>query len=247
MKRKVRAFKEGSFFYEEAEVPEETSLTIYLNSKKLATIASSPHDLKELVVGFLFTEGIIDSYDDITDIEADSSQNFFVTTRNEVSIELARTRILTSGCAGADIISSDLKKLKPISNLFKHSYSDIASFVEKSLALFADGRRGIHRASALLEDGQIIVTEDIGRHNAVDKLAGKILLNRVSNPKYLFATGRLSSEMVIKAVRMGAKVAVSLSSPTSTSITLAENYNLVLIGYARKGSFKIYTFFEKIE
>lgn len=246
MKRKVRVFKGESSEYADVDLPEETSVTVYLNSKKLATIACSPQNPEELVLGFLFNEAIIEDAEDLKTFELDSSGNFWVVTKKTVSADLTRTRILTSGCTGAESIASELRALKPLDASRRFSSVEIMEFVEASLSLFSDGKRGLHRASALCESSQVVYAEDIGRHNALDRLAGIILKKGLPAPKFVFATGRLSSEMTAKSVRMRASAAISLSTPTSSAVALAESLNLIIIGYARRGSFTVYTFPERI-
>ncbi|MCX7832460.1 MAG: formate dehydrogenase accessory sulfurtransferase FdhD [Actinobacteria bacterium] len=246
MKRTIKVFKGNEYIGEEVEIPEEISVTIYINGKNLVTIASSNDHLEELVLGFLFTESVINRKEDIKTIEKDASNNFYVRTQNKVSLEYARTRILTSGCSGGEILSAELKGIHPLNSDKSFSSREIIDFVEESIRLSGKEKIGVHHASALLPDGSIIVFSDIGRHNALDKLAGYILLKNFSPPRMVFATGRLSSEMVVKSLRMGANLAISLSTPTTAAINLANNYNLIIIGYARKNSFKVYTHPERI-
>lgn len=247
MKKKIKKFEESFFEEIEVEVPEEVGVNIYVNSRHLATISASPDFLDDLVIGFLFTEAIIDSLSDIEKISFDGSYNFSVELKGEFSYELARTRIVTAGCAGGQVGVVNLKKLKPVQDNCKNLLpEEILSFTKETIKRISEGgkKRGVHHASALTSDGLIYVKSDVGRHNALDKVAG-ILLKEGKKAFAVFATGRLSSEMVVKAIRLGACYVVSLSSPTSSAITLAEKYNIVLIGYARGNSFEIYSGFNK--
>jgi FdhD protein len=247
MKKKVRKFEDGFFKDIEVEAPEEVGVNIYVNSRHLTTISATPESLEELVIGFLFTEAIIESVGEVKKISSDSSYNFSVELKGDFSYELARTKIVTAGCAGGQIAAVDLKKLKPVANdCLCLSPEEILAFTKESIRRFSkNGRkRGIHHASALTRDGLVFVQSDIGRHNALDKVAGQ-LLKEGKEAIAVFATGRLSSEMVVKAIRLKACYAISLSSPTSSAITLGERHNIALIGYARGNSFEIYSGFQR--
>ena len=107
--------------------------------------------------------------------------------------------------------------------------------------------RGVH--SAAVSDGEslFLQVEDIGRHNTLDKIAGRLLLETPALPPLiLLTTGRISSEMLQKTIRIGAAVLVSHTSPTSLSVVLAEASGITLIGYARNGQFNVYTHSERI-
>jgi FdhD protein len=241
VKRKIKAFKSGNIFEEEIDLPEETAFSIYVNGSKLAVIACSNSNLNELGIGFLFNEGIINSLDDLSSFELDASHNFYAKIKGSFSEDFARARILTSGCAGGDISLASLKNVEAITGYERFKTEEIIDFINRSLASFEKEKRGIHHASAIFASGKIHSFSDLGRHNALDKLAGFMLLNKISPPTMVLATGRLSSEMVIKLLRMKTQIGISLSSPTTAAVTLAEKYRLTLIGYARKSSFKIYT------
>jgi FdhD protein len=102
--------------------------------------------------------------------------------------------------------------------------------------------RGIH-CSALSDGSSLLVhAEDIGRHNTLDKLAGQLLLEPVEfQPRIIFSTGRISSEMLQKSARLGASIVVSRTAASSMAIELAQQYGITLIGYARRASFNVYT------
>lgn len=246
MKRKIKIYKDGSIFDEEIELPEETSLTIYVNGKKLAVVACSNSHLIELSVGLLFNEAIINSIDELSEFELDASNNFYAKVRGSFSFDSARTKILTSGCSGSDLSLASLKGLEPVDEYARVSPKEVSSFIFHSLAAFESRRRGVHHASAFFSGEEIFSFYDLGRHNALDKLAGYMLLKKMPAPLMVLASGRLSSEMVVKLLRMKTQIGISLSSPTTAAVTLAEKYRLTLIGYARKNGFKIYTFADRL-
>lgn len=241
--RKVYKYRRGSFQEETVLLPEETLTTIYLNSVELITIASSPHELEFLGAGFLFTEGIIDGRDEIERIEVDDSGNIWIDTVEPVELETARKKVLTAGCGKGTTLKTNFKRLKKIKVETYLEPSRLTGFVRQALksAPIYQQRGGVHSAALLLADDTIVAAEDIGRHNAIDRSVGKNLLGENKKVIASFATGRLSSEMVLKAIRAGSEFAVSLSSPTDAALALAEEYQVTLVGYARGGTFTVYS------
>ena len=151
----------------------------------------------------------------------------------------------TSGCTGG---VTAIETSIPVSIPVEYNFSLPAERVGILIGDLFDAQElyrtmgGVH-TSALSDGVSILVTaEDVGRHNALDKIAGRCLLERISpqNP-ILLTTGRISSEMLQKAARIGAPIAISRTSPTSLSIQMAEQLGITLIGYARRTSFKLYT------
>ncbi len=244
---RAREFREGKFQEVEVHLPAEEALTIYVNGTYLATLAVTPENLKELAVGFLFTEAIIGNWNEIRSIELDSSNNCHVLISKDFSIDIARKKILTAGCGGGTTIPSGIKNLKKIPAKSILKPEEIVDFVSRAVKESRrESLRGIHHAACLTHGRDIVLFSDIGRHNALDKAIGYMLMNDLMVPLAVFATGRLSSEMVVKAIRAGSEFAISLSSPTTAAVQLAENYGITLIGYARGNSFKIYSNHKRI-
>lgn len=228
-------------------VAEEKRLRILINGSEALKLYCSPVMVRELVAGLIMTEGIIDGgwcaermsilYND--DIVVD------IPAEGRVSLE-GSTR--TSGCVGGvtfDRESGD----RPVP-------ADIRIEKEKLLALFHDFHRRselynatgcIH--SAALSDGEhlLVVAEDIGRHNAVDKVVGYALIENVPlQDKVILVSGRLSSEMAHKCARWGIPVVVSRAAPTALAIDIAENHGITMIGFMRGRRMNIYTHPERI-
>lgn len=241
--RKVIKYRRGRVSEESVLLPEEMLTTIYLNSAELVTMAASPHELQFLAAGFLFTEGIIEGAADIKKIDTDSSGNVWVDTTGPVELEAARRKVLTAGCGKGTTLRANFKRLKKVKQMTELTPEELTGFVRETLssAEIYRERGGVHSASLLLEDRSLVIAEDIGRHNSIDRVVGKNLLGKDRRVIAVFATGRLSSEMVLKAIRAGSEFAVSLSSPTDAALTLAEEHNVTLVGYARGDTFTIYS------
>lgn len=245
---KVFRFNKGRWEEEKRVPPSETTLTIYLNSKELATLATTPGSERELVAGFLFTESIIEGIAELKTLQIDESGNAWVETFKDVPLAEAKKKILTSGCGKGISFKGNLKGLKKVKKKTYLPPYEITEFVRKcqvtSKLYRAHG--GIHSAALLTSTGSIFLREDIGRHNALDKAIGAYLQEMSGVVVASFATGRLSSEMVSKSIRAGAEFCFSMSSPTDLAIMLAERYEITLAGYVRGSSFTIYSHPERV-
>ena len=225
-------------------VIDERLVSIYVNGQSLATMMCSPLQLEALAVGFLFSEGIIASADEIGVVRCNRAGNVVdvILTRGE--FQLPRHMILTSGCGGG-ITWQELSASYPaLKTDFATSPSVIWRRMQelKGAARLYNAVRGVHTAVLGDEDGILVSAEDVGRHNAVDKVAGQALLKGISTcDRILLTSGRISSEMLGKARRMGTPIVVSRTAPTSITLELAQAWNICVAGYVRGGSMRVYT------
>lgn len=232
----------------EGEIVSETAVDLTVNGELWLTLMCTPTQLEALAVGFLFNEGIIHSADEVAIVRAcDNGCNVDVWLHH--SVQKPRHWRRTSGCTGGT--TSREEPLSALSDSAEIRFD--AEQILRGMALLYQSQdlyqaaRGIH--SSALSDGEslLIQVEDIGRHNTLDKLAGLMLLgNLTPSRKMILTTGRISSEMLQKASRIGAQVLVSRTSPTALSVRLAERYGITLIGYARRNQFNLYTHPERI-
>ncbi|PYM03539.1 MAG: formate dehydrogenase accessory sulfurtransferase FdhD [Candidatus Rokuibacteriota bacterium] len=224
------------------EVVREQPLTVSVNGERFLTLLCSPTKLDALVVGYLWMEKVIASTSEVTGLElSEVDGNAAVTLSHPV--ELPTERILTSGCGGGITFRIDHRLFPKL-----HSSRRITpgALSDRMKDLFAAAvqyqrSRGIHGAA--LTDGErlLVVAEDVGRHNAVDKVKGEALLRGIpTEDLILLSTGRISSEMLLKAARMGVPVVASRTSPTEMAIALAEQLNITVCGYVRQGSLDLY-------
>lgn len=223
-------------------VPAEEAVTLYVNGEPLVGLMCTPTMLEELALGFLFNETFIDGLDDVAVCELCGGGRC-VDVWLERAIEPPTLRTITSGCAGGttfdDIVTAH-------GRLTSNTTVTAAQVTRFMMALASQARTyrragGIHVAGLFDGDDQVFVAEDIGRHNALDKIAGYCLRKaQTLAGGILLTSGRVSSEMVQKAARMQAPVVISRTSPTSLSVRLAEAWNITLIGYARRRSFRVY-------
>jgi FdhD protein len=226
-------------------VPGETAITLYVNGEPLVRLLCTPTDLEELALGFLLNEGLIDGLDDVAVIELCSGgQGVDVWLKHD--IESPTLRSVTSGCSGGTTFEAIESVEHPVISDLTVTPAQVTAWVEELSDEATLYRRagGVHTAALarMDHDGLVCVAEDVGRHNTLDKMAGRCLRSgQPTRDTILLTSGRVSSEMVSKAARMGVPVVVSRTSPTSMSITLAEAWGITVIGYARRRSFRVYT------
>jgi FdhD protein len=236
-------FKKWEHFDAETIVEMPVSLTV--NGKVWLSFMCTPVNLEALAVGFLFNEGMIESMDEVEDVRVcEHGDNVDVWLSHSAEQPASWRR--TSGCTGG-VTAVDLLAKPNVSfdgNRLEVQPEAIGRLVEmlfESQSLYRE-TGGVHTSA--LSDGEnlILSAEDIGRHNTIDKIAGLCLMKKVFPEKrILITTGRISSEMLQKAARLGVPILISRTSPSSLSIEMAERYGITLIGYARKHRFNVYS------
>ena len=224
------------------EVVREQPLTIYVNGEKFLTLLCSPIDLEALVVGYLWMEKVIGGLDEILHVEVSP-----VDGRAEVTlagpVSLPTERILTSGCGGGITFRIDHRLFPRLASTLRVRPETLSLRMKDlfAAAVHYKTSRGIHGAA--LTDGErlLVVAEDVGRHNAVDKIKGAALRQGIpTEDRILLSTGRISSEMLLKAARMGVPLVASRTSPTEMAVALAEQLNVTVCGYVRTEGLNLY-------
>ena len=230
------------------DVIEEAFVTLYLNGRELVTIMSTPLQLEAFGLGFLQNEGLIEGLDDVDHVHV-SSASCCVDIWTRHAVRVPEHRVITSGCGGGITFDDSQIDLEPVDFDLqvgpKRLYA-IFNTLQSPDSLYALAR-GVHTTG--LTDGKQIMAlaEDVGRHNTIDKVAGICIKEGIeTRGRILLTTGRVSSEMLKKAARMGCPVVASRNSPTSLSIEMAEALNITLIGYVRRASMRVYTHPERV-
>lgn len=239
---------------EEDVVIKEHPFTIFINDEEVITLLCSPGSLKELMVGFLFSEGFLTSLQDIDRISIDEDKGLgyiYLKNINQFNEKLRGKRTITSGCGKGTLFYNVLdsfksKKIeKPLAIEVDRIKELIREFNKKSELFLNTG--GVHSCALCSKDDIILFEEDIGRHNALDKIFGKALLEGIeTKDKIILTSGRISSEILIKSAKRQVPVIVSRSAPTSLSVDLAEELGITLIGFARGQKMNIYTNFPSL-
>lgn len=228
----------------EMGVIEESLVSIYINGQELATIMCSPIEQEELALGFLYNEGVIQGMDEIGLIKANVARTVVDVFLKRGEFNPPRRMILTSGCGGGVTLQHLTESYPALESDFTATPQVILQRMRdlQGAAKLYNQVRGVH--TAILGDSEklLVSAEDVGRHNAVDKVAGKALMVGVNTRDCLLLTsGRISSEMLGKARRMAVPIVASRTSPTSISLRLAQAWNICVVGYVRQGSMRVYT------
>ena len=224
------------------DVVREQPLTIHVNGEKFLTLLCSPMMLDALVVGYLWMEKVIGGVDEIARVEVSAVDGRADVTLTH-AVTLPTERILTSGCGGGITFRIDHRLFPRLGSPLRVRPTDLAAGMKQlfDAATHYKRSRGIHGAA--LSDGSqlLVVAEDVGRHNAVDKVKGQALLDGIpTTDRILLSTGRISSEMLLKAARMGVPVVASRTSPTEMAVALAEQLNVTVCGYVRPDGLNLY-------
>jgi FdhD protein len=224
------------------EVVREQPLTIHIDGARFLTILCSPFQLEALVLGYLWMEGVIAGLEDVAALEV-SEVDGRADVRLRRPVTLPTERILTSGCGGGITFRIDPRLFPPVPPGPPVPHEVLAARLRE---LFAAARhyrasRGIHGAALADADGLLVVAEDVGRHNAVDKVKGEALTRGIdTRGRLLLSTGRISSEMLLKAARMGVPLVASRTSPTEMAVGLAEQLGVTVVGYLRPDGLNLY-------
>lgn len=234
---------------EKAEIIVESPLSLTINGEVWLSIMCTPTDLEAMAVGFLFNERVIQKVDELVSVRlCPTGDNVDVWLTHKA--KKPETWRRTTGCTGG-VTSVEEENItsKPLSNGLILDPRQIQQLVVKLFEAQELYRvsGGVH-TSALSDGEKIILTaEDIGRHNTLDKIAGRLLLEAVQlQHRVILTTGRISSEMLQKSARLGATIVISRTSPSSMSILSAKKSGITLIGYARRSGFRIYTHAERV-
>jgi len=223
----------------EIKVPVERPLTLYLNAQEIVTMMTINDYPEYLALGYLLNQNMLKYDDVVTEVEYDDDlQVVVVRTEHHTNFEAKlKKRTQTSGCAQGtafgDLLEAFEKVTLPRTELRTSWLYQMTRAINTMPSLYLEAG-AIHGCALCKEGTPVCYTEDVGRHNAVDKIAGWIFRHGVDpSDKILYTTGRLTSEMVIKTVRMGVPILVSRSGFTAWGVELARQVGLTLIGRTR--------------
>lgn len=249
VKMPVTRYKNGVFSTSEDLVIKEVPVNLIINNFEFATMVCSPCNLKEMAVGFLYSEGLVQQSSDLKSVTVDEDNKTIrvETTGEALSNESFVKRLVTTSCSrgGPSLyFFNSAKRVLPIITDIKITPDEIfylCDEVEKLTPLFRS--TGASHSAALCKNGEIIVFfEDVGRHNAMDRIAGHCLLENINmSDKILVFSGRVASEILIKVAKMGIPLIAARSAPTELAVNLAKEFGITIVAFIRTDKFTIYS------
>jgi len=255
-------YQEGELFHKPDVVVVEEPLEIRVQGEPFQVLMRLPGLEKELALGFLHTEGIVRDLKEVEGMQFCGSATDPVLPPNVVDVRLApaaqarrgrrHLEVAYSSCGlcAKEAVVEICEKVPPVASTLTLSPQDLLALMARlpeAQTLFHQ-TGGTHAAALAAPDGGVfLMAEDVGRHNAMDKVIGRALLER-RRPGDMVAllSGRLSFEMALKAARAGIPILAGVSAPTTMAVSLATALNLTLVGFARTSSFNLYTHPERL-
>ncbi len=238
----------------ELQIAEERPLTIYIDSYEIVTLMTLGTQPELLALGYIKNQGLVSNINEIKSVQVDWDVNAVAITtysnRDDWKERLG-PRIVTTGCGQGTVFGDVMSQLEQTQiKPFRLKQSRLYQLL-KNLNVFNDVYKnaGAVHGCALCEDTTpLIFIEDVGRHNAVDAIAGKMWLENIDgNNKIFYTTGRLTSEMVIKVAQMNIPILLSRSGITQMGLNLAKDLNITLLSRAKNKHFLIYNGKENID
>lgn len=229
-------------------MPSERPVTVFLNDDEIATTQGTPEDLADLAAGFLVSEGFLTDREALEGIDVDQKRGLvYVRSAEQAPADVAeRKRYVTSGCGKGVTFASvgHARGIEPVDSdaaVGSEQIYNLMGQLARAAAAYRD-TGGMHSCGLGVNGELVLIREDVGRHNALDKLFGRAWLDRIpTKDAILLTTGRISYEMAVKAAKAKVPVVVSRTAVTDLAAEVAERAAITLVGYARGGKLVVYT------
>jgi FdhD protein len=236
----VRRWENGRLREAASSVVREARVRMHVNGDEWFSLMATPRELDRLAVGFLASESVIASPAEVRRIVVCPSGACVEVWLNDSSVSRPAQSTLTSGCGGGITFADLSAEQAPMTADVRLTARQLSRLMFQLQE--RERTRGLHTAALADGEALLAVAEDVGRHNTLDKLFGRCLMEGIATEgRVLLTTGRISAEMLNKAMRMRTPVVASRSSPTTLSVALAKAWNVTLVGYARRDSLTVYT------
>lgn len=244
----LRLTKEGEQSNMEDLVAREFPVTIVLNNEELVTLLCSPSNLDYLAAGFLSSEGFLKSREEINNITVDDRRGVVrVETREEVDRDTGALfkRIISSGCGrGASFYSAadvNSQKVESTTEISTGEIFALANEFQHGSQLYLN-TGGVHSAALCDRQSILLFAEDIGRHNAIDKIFGECLLKDMpTRDRIIISSGRITSEILHKVAKKGIPIIISVSQPTNLGVRIADNLGITLVCSVKGRRMNVFT------
>ena len=229
-------------------LPVERPFRLIVNEREIVTLMATPQDLEDLAFGWLWANDLITEAGEVKQLMADAPRALIWV---EISGKLPDTftRTISSGCGGGALIADLSAQLPKLTSTLAVEVTTLARLMDDFFALSVLYKEpgGVHGAAVASPEEVLFVAEDIGRHNAVDKVIGRAL--RAGEPleeKLILTTGRISTEMMMKSAKAGFPIVASRTAATDLAVELAVEAGITVAGYTRKGGAVVYTHPERL-
>jgi FdhD protein len=254
--RKVHeiAFENSALANSHRIVAEEAAIALSYGGSTEAVMMATPADLEDFAIGFSLSEGIIGSIGEVTEIAVEHASggiDLQISLRDEVDMTLRARRRAKAGPVGCGLcgVESIEEALKPAADVSSVRISLSPSDIAEAMGSLSANQplnaetRAVHAAGFFIAGkGMIAVREDVGRHNALDKLIGHLARNRIDGSEgVVIMTSRLSVELIQKTAKLGSAMLVGISAPTGLAIDMAERAGMTLVALARGEDFELFT------
>ncbi|MDM5333653.1 formate dehydrogenase accessory sulfurtransferase FdhD [Ureibacillus composti] len=235
----------------------EYAVTVKINQQEFVTMVCTPEYVEDMVMGYLASERIIRSFEDIEDIWYQEKEGFVhINTKqvNPLYQKMQNKRFITSCCGMSRqgfVFANDALVSKKMDDIHVRITTDdcfrLMRDMQDSAVTFQE-TGGVHNAALCDVNGIVLSRMDIGRHNALDKIYGYCIRNNISmQDKIIVFSGRISSEILMKVSKIGCEIVLSKSAPTELALQLAEQLGITTVGFIRQNALNIYTHKERIQ
>ncbi|MAJ90898.1 MAG: sulfurtransferase FdhD [Legionellales bacterium] len=238
----------------ELNIAEERPLTIYIDSFEIVTLMTLGTEPELLALGYIKNQELISDLNEIQSVQVDWDVNAAaITTKNKRAdiVDKLGSRIVTTGCGQGTIFHGVMEQLEKLKIKSRNVKQSSLYMLLKNLNASNDVYKNagaVHGCALCIESEPLVFIEDVGRHNAVDAIAGKMWLENIpGEDKIFYTTGRLTSEMIIKVAQMKIPILLSRSGITQMGLSLAQELNITLLSRVKNKHFLVYNGYENIE
>lgn len=237
-------FSDEGWVRTKVHVAREMELKIYVNEKALVTILCTAAKLDYLVIGYLYAEGIISGMGDVASMKVSIEESLADVRLSNLDYELPTLRKL--GCSGSSVFKTQGQKFDSDLVCTPTEILSLMKQLHDQMELYHFSG-GVHTSALSDTRNLLVVAEDIGRHNTLNKIQGECVLRGITTrDRLMLITGRISSEMLLKAAKMEAPIIVSRHAPTKSAISLAHDLGIALVGHARGSQLAVYSHPERL-